>query len=45
MIENTDYSINNNINNPGQTIRTIDLLAPVTNEDHIFFRQGFTQTP
>ena len=45
MIEDVDYSVGSDLNNSGQTIRTIELLSPVTDEDRIFFRQIFTQTP
>ena len=42
MAEGLDYSVGSDLNNSGQTIRTIDLL---TDEAEIYFRQIFKQTP
>ena len=45
MIEGTDYSVSGELDLPGRTVRTIDLLSPTTDQGRLYIRQRFSPTP
>ena len=45
MIEGTDYSVSGELDLPGRTVCTIDLLSPATDQGRLYIRQRFSPTP